>query len=153
VPRASDPGGPFPRPRHCFGCGSDNASGLRIDVEYSLEERWCRAPFTPAAFHEGPPGIVHGGIVATVLDEAMAWLATLIGAEVGPAVTASLSIKLRAPLRIADAPFIVEAHHVRTSGRRHQCRGSITDDAGRPYADGEGLFLTIPLADWLELGK
>jgi acyl-coenzyme A thioesterase PaaI-like protein len=152
MPFASDPGGPFPRPRHCFGCGSENDSGLRIDVEYSLEERWCRAPFTPAPFHEGPPGIVHGGIVATVLDEAMAWLATLLGAETGPAVTASLTVKLRSPLRIRDAPFLVEAHHVRTSGRRHLCSGRITDREGRPFATGEGLFLTVPLDDWLVLG-
>jgi phenylacetic acid degradation protein PaaD len=56
----------------CFGCGSENDHGLRIDVEYSLEERWCRAPFSPAAFHEGPPGIVHGGFLATLADSAFA---------------------------------------------------------------------------------
>jgi acyl-coenzyme A thioesterase PaaI-like protein len=153
VPHASDPGGPFARPRHCFGCGSENESGLRIDVEYSLEDRWCRAPFTPAPFHEGPPGIVHGGIVSTALDEAMAWLATLLGADVGPAVTASLTVKLRAPMRLRDAPFTVEATHVRSSGRRHQCRGAIRDREGRTLADGEGLFLTVPLEEWLQLGS
>ena len=152
MPFASDPGGPFTRPRTCFGCGSENEHGLRIDVEYSLEERWCRAPFTPAPFHEGPPGIVHGGIVMTVLDEAMAWLATLLGAATGPAVTATLNVKLRTPLRIRDAPFLVEAHHVRSSGRRHQCIGTVRDRAGAELASGEGLFLTVPVADWLALG-
>jgi acyl-coenzyme A thioesterase PaaI-like protein len=88
----------------------------------------------------------------TVLDEAMAWLATLLGADTGPAVTATLDVKLRTPLRLRDAPFVVEAHHVRTSGRRHRCTGRVTDQAGRELASAEGLFLTIPLDTWLALG-
>jgi hypothetical protein len=62
-------------------------------------------------------------------------------------------VKLRAPLRIRDAPFLVEARHVRTSGRRHQCTGAVTDRGGTTYATAEGLFLTVPLQDWLALGE
>jgi acyl-coenzyme A thioesterase PaaI-like protein len=150
--RASDPDGPFPRPTTCFGCGAENPAGLALDVEYSLAEGWCRAPFTPREIHIGPPGLVHGGIVATALDEAMAWMATLLGADVGPAVTGSLQIRYRRPLRIIDAPFTVEARLVRSSGRRHKITSTIALADSTILAEGEGLFLTVPLADWLALG-
>lgn len=149
---ASDPDGPFPRPTTCFGCGDENPAGLGLDVEYSIEEGWCRAPFTPRAIHVGPPGLVHGGIVATALDEAMAWLATLLGADVGPAVTASLQIRYRKPLRMLDAPFTVEARLLRSSGRRHKISSTITLADGTVAAVAEGLFLTVPLERWLALG-
>jgi uncharacterized protein (TIGR00369 family) len=151
--RASDPTAPFPRPRDCFGCGADNPAGLGLDVEYSLAEGWCRAPFAPRAIHVGPPGLVHGGIVATALDEAMAWLATLLGADVGPAVTASLQIRYRKPLRMLDGPFTVEARLLRSSGRRHKITSTIALYDGTVAAEAEGLFLTVALESWLALGS
>ncbi len=55
----------------CFGCGRLNLHGLRL--RFVQEGDGVRAPFTPRLVDEGYGGVVHGGIVATLLDEAMAW--------------------------------------------------------------------------------
>ena len=54
---------------NCFGCGEDNAAGLRL--KYRFEGDALATDFTPGSEHEGWPGIVHGGIIATLLYEVM----------------------------------------------------------------------------------
>ncbi len=56
----------------CFGCGQVNLFGLQ--VELAREGDRVAGRFFAKQDHQGPPGIVHGGIVATALDEAMALL-------------------------------------------------------------------------------
>jgi uncharacterized protein (TIGR00369 family) len=64
---------PLPYTRDCFVCGAHNAHGLHLRFRREGEE--VRADFTPQSQHAGFRGIVHGGILATVLDEAMFWAA------------------------------------------------------------------------------
>lgn len=54
---------------NCFGCGKSNSSGLRLDMKTDGE--YLTTEFTPQQWHEGWPGIVHGGIIAAVLYEVM----------------------------------------------------------------------------------
>ena len=63
----------LPYTRDCFVCGAHNAHGLGLRFRREGDE--VRADYTPAAHHAGFRGIVHGGILATVLDEAMFWAA------------------------------------------------------------------------------
>ncbi len=57
----------------CFVCGSRNPIGLRI--EFHLDGEFCRGEFTPNENHCGFDGMTHGGIIFSVLDDAMAnWL-------------------------------------------------------------------------------
>jgi hypothetical protein len=55
----------------CFGCGDDNAIGLRLRFAPSGEG--VKASFVPGVDHQGFHHVVHGGIISAVLDEAMAW--------------------------------------------------------------------------------
>ena len=55
--------------RNCFGCGADNPIGLRL--QYRGEGDAVVTEFTPGDEHEGWPGIVHGGIITTLLYEVM----------------------------------------------------------------------------------
>ena len=64
---------PLPYTRDCFVCGAHNAHGLHLRFRREGDE--VRADFTPQPQHAGFRGIVHGGILATVLDEAMFWAA------------------------------------------------------------------------------
>lgn len=59
------------QPETCFACGTKNAHGLHVSFYESVTGSF--ATFTPTELHEGWPGVVHGGILATLLDEGMAY--------------------------------------------------------------------------------
>lgn len=61
----------LPRTQSCFVCGTENSSGL--DLEFETDGTIVRTRFVPRPEHVGFKGIVHGGIVATLLDEIMVW--------------------------------------------------------------------------------
>jgi uncharacterized protein (TIGR00369 family) len=78
----------------CYVCGSKNETGLRVAFEIDSDAKSIKGRFTPAAGHQGYEGIVHGGIISALLDEAMAKLAFSLGL---PAVTAEMTVKFRSP--------------------------------------------------------
>ena len=78
----------------CFVCGKKNPVGLAVDFHIDAEKRSISARFTPSDTHQGFEGIVHGGILSSLLDEAMAKLAFSLGIQ---AVTAEMTTKFKAP--------------------------------------------------------
>lgn len=78
----------------CFVCGKKNPAGLAADFDIDTEKRSISARFTPSDTHQGFEGIVHGGILSALLDEAMAKLAFSLGIQ---AVTAEMTIKFKTP--------------------------------------------------------
>jgi uncharacterized protein (TIGR00369 family) len=78
----------------CYVCGRKNPAGLAVEFEINAEARSIRAKFIPKEVHQGYEGIVHGGILSALLDEAMAKLAFSLGT---PAVTAEISVKFESP--------------------------------------------------------
>lgn len=79
---------------HCFVCGKENPAGLGVDFEINRERRSISAKFTPLDIHQGYEGIVHGGILSALLDEAMAKLTVGLGT---PAVTAEIRVAFKSP--------------------------------------------------------
>ncbi len=75
----------------CFACGPDNSRGLHLHF-HSNEAGEMAAEWIPESELEGFQGIVHGGIVSTVLDEAMAKAVAESGVK---AVTAELRVRFR----------------------------------------------------------
>ncbi|UCC95918.1 MAG: PaaI family thioesterase [Candidatus Omnitrophota bacterium] len=59
--------------QNCFGCSPQNPIGLKISFEVNSDA--VRGEFTSNKDHEGPPGFVHGGILAAILDEALSYIA------------------------------------------------------------------------------
>jgi len=82
---------------YCFVCGPKNPSGLRLG--FSFDGKRVTTRFIPRREHQGYMNILHGGIIATLLDEAMVKLAIALGM---PAVTARLNIRLRRPVEIGE---------------------------------------------------
>ena len=66
----------LPHTAGCLVCGRDNPHGLRLDLHVDPETGIVRIEFAPRREHIGFEGVVHGGVLATVLDEAMVWAAT-----------------------------------------------------------------------------
>lgn len=96
----------------CFCCGAKNPIGLKLEFEDAPDGR-MRTIWTPRREHQGFKDIVHGGLVATVLDEVMVRLLYLRGIQ---AVTAGMETKLIRPLRW---------------GRAYRFEGWIVQDRGR----------------------
>src|SRR4029450_2695085 len=71
----------LPHTAGCLVCGRQNPHGLKLSLHVD-EGGTGGAEFTPRAEHIGFEGIVHGGVLATVLDEAMVWAATWAGRRV-----------------------------------------------------------------------
>ncbi len=83
----------------CFVCGKKNTAGLHADFEVEVADRSIRGTFRPRPEHVGWQNIVHGGIIASLLDEAMVKLAAHLGM---PAVSAEMTIRYKAPAAPGD---------------------------------------------------
>jgi acyl-coenzyme A thioesterase PaaI-like protein len=86
----------FGAEQSCFGCGPHNHVGLQLKFFREGDEVVTR--FVPAHGHEGPPGIFHGGLQATVADELAAW--TLIGLRGRMGLTSTIDVRLLRPARM-----------------------------------------------------
>ncbi len=89
--------------------------------------------------YSGPPGHCHGGIIATILDEAMGKVNRL--REV-IAMTAQMKIDYLRPVPL-NKPLRVESQEVSVRGRKHINIGEILNQKGEALARGEGLFIAI----------
>ena len=83
----------------CYVCGKANAIGLKLDFTIDRDTRSISGWFTPISEHQGFEGIVHGGILSAILDEAMAKLAFGLGI---PAMTAELTVTFMASAAPGD---------------------------------------------------
>lgn len=123
---------------------SGEPDGERLRVRYyrrvTDESLIARVWFGPGA--EGPPGHVHGGAMAAVLDEAMGASAWLAGHAV---VAAKITIQFRAMLPIGSI-VTVEAGVANVDGRKVTTRGRLFGADGVTRAEGEGLFIELGAA-------
>ncbi len=115
---------------HCFGCGRLNPHGLRLAFGPNEGGDGVWAPFVPQTEHEGYATVVHGGIVTTLLDEAMAWAAFAQGIWV---VTARIDVRFRRPVEIGVP--------VRVVGRVVADRGRIVDATGEVRRANDDVLL------------
>jgi acyl-coenzyme A thioesterase PaaI-like protein len=108
-------GRPWPREselaRYCYACGDLNPIGLHL--EFEMKDGWAEAQFVAMQEHQGYPGYVHGGVVSSLLDEAMGW--ATYGNNIW-ALTGRLETRFR---------DIVPTHELLT------VRGKIDNDRGR----------------------
>jgi uncharacterized protein (TIGR00369 family) len=124
---------------HCFGCGGANAQGMLLTFELDESSRRIVGRFRIPLRYEGARGLVHGGIVATLLDEAMGKLNQ--GGNM-PAMTAELRVNYLRPVPV-EQEIVVEAHQERRVGRNLLHLGEIRDLAGNVLARGEGRFVEV----------
>jgi len=104
----------------CFGCGPKHPIGFRLSFERQDEEIWAR--FTPGEHYQGPPGLFHGGLAATLADEVGAWALIALLGQFG--FTGSMECRLHRPIRIGEEVL---------------ARSWIDDDRGRVVKVGVAL--------------
>jgi uncharacterized protein (TIGR00369 family) len=86
---------------HCFVCGEKNPYGLHL--KFSIHEGKVSSEFVPQKIHQGYKNIVHGGIISTILDEAMVKAALMQGI---PAITAEITVRFKNPLTVGETAII-----------------------------------------------
>lgn len=121
----------------CFGCGHNNPIGLQLDG-FSLEKGQVFASFTPREFYRGFEDVLHGGVLATALDEMLSWTAIL---EEGVFVlTGKLDLRFRNPAPVTETYRLVGRVDERR-GRRLLISGECRRADGEVVAEASGLFL------------
>ena len=113
----------------CFACGRDNPVGLKLD--FRKEGNEARSEFTISELYEGWYGFIHGGIICTILDEAMAY--TYFPAIKG--VTAKAEFRFRQPAPVG-VPMVVTARLVKKTRKLLTAEATLTLDDGTVIADG-----------------
>ena len=121
---------------HCFGCGRDNPIGLCLD-DFQREGGTVRVFFEPRDDYRGFADVLHGGIIATALDEVLAWTAILVAGTM--AVTAKMDLRFRKPAP-ALARYELAGTLIEQRGKRlvMRAQASVADVI---IADAEAVFI------------
>lgn len=123
----------------CFACGDENQAGLKLKL---FEEKGRVKGVVAIDGHlNGYAGMVHGGIICALLDEAMIWSAVVFGEKKTMYVTAEMNLKFLAPVPVSRE-ILVSGWIVEDRGRFVICRGEVERD-GNILAMGKGKFLAV----------
>jgi uncharacterized protein (TIGR00369 family) len=122
--------------RRCFACGPDNTLGLRLQFEYGPDSAHCVTTVAPQ--FAGWVDMLHGGVVAALLDEAMAHAAIAAGVR---AVTARLEIRFFKPAPVG-IPLHLHGAIERKRGKVLDATATVSDGADTIYAEGRSRFIS-----------
>ena len=124
----------------CFACGEENPISLALKFE-EVEENKVRAEFIPGEYHQGYNGIIHGGLTATLLDEAMAHV---IGFKGIKAFTAELNVRYRKAIPVGEKLELIGYYKKCKESSIavvHYTAAEILDQKGNLMAEAEAKFI------------
>jgi len=120
---------------HCFACGAENPIGMRLRIE--IGDGVARTSWVGGHDFVGWSDKLHGGIIATLLDEVMAWAPSSFDSW---AVTAEMAVRYRSPAAPGEELHAV-GRVVERRRRIYVVRGAVTAADGRVIAEGSGRYL------------
>ncbi len=124
---------------HCFVCGASNPDGMKLRFTYDEERNRFVCRFRLGKRYTGPPGHCHGGIIATILDEAMGKVNKLRQVV---AVTSEMTVNYLKPVPLRQL-LRVESREVKVTGRKHINMAEILNEKGQVLARSRGLFIAV----------
>ena len=122
----------------CFGCGEANPQGLQLSF-LMAEDGTAVCPISIPDRFEGHPGFLHGGIIATLLDETMSKAVRARGLT---AMTRHLEVDYRRPVP-SCTPIRMEGRILRDEGRKHFVEATIFNAESSVLAHGKGVFVEV----------
>jgi acyl-coenzyme A thioesterase PaaI-like protein len=126
--------------RQCFACGDDNPIGMHLeDIRREGDE--VRARWRPRPEYQSYPGMLHGGLSSTALDEVMGYAAILL-AGIWSA-TATMEVRFRAPVPY-DVPLELVAGISETRSRRVRAWAHLHLPDGSVAVSGTALLVPLP---------
>lgn len=123
----------------CFGCGPDNPDGMHLKFKLDEERKTFVCRFKLSKRYVGPPAHAHGGIIATILDEAMGKVNKIRHVV---ALTKEMTVEYIRPVPLGK-PLIVEGHERSVRGRVHTNVAEIRNLEGDVLARSRGKFIAI----------
>ncbi|HEX4204073.1 MAG TPA: PaaI family thioesterase [Ktedonobacteraceae bacterium] len=127
--------------QRCFACGQQNPYGLQMN--FRLEGTSVVSDFQPRAEYQGFPGVIHGGIIATIFDEALN-RTSMLADQPGWSMTGRLEIRYRR--HVPYGPLLrVTGWLGQQRGRMLQANGKLTlaDDESVVLAEAQGTFMML----------
>ncbi len=125
----------------CFVCGPDNAAGLKARFDIDRERRRAVCIIRIVDTYQGWQGIVHGGIIAALVDEAGVYACRSVGEHF---VTAELNVKYKSPVPI-DQELIITAEVVASRRRIYSVVGKI-ELAGKVLVESQAKIFEVTSA-------
>lgn len=134
----------------CFGCGDDAPGGLALQF-CAGEGLTVYGQFTVAETHQGAPGLAHGGILTTAMDETLGTLNLL---TYTPAVTGKLETDFLRPMPV-DRTLYLSAWIDGVDGRKIYSSGvgRLDTEDGQPVVRARGLFIAVDLEHFERHGR
>ncbi len=137
---------------YCFGCGSNNPIGLKLEFDWNTETGDYVTTYTPTREHQGWVGRIHGGLIAVVFDEV---LSRVVLAKLGYKwVTAELTTRMVKPVAIGETMHF-RARIVLERSRLTISEGEAVDDAGELFATAMCKMMPVPaleVEEWVRSG-
>lgn len=124
---------------YCFACGPNNPDGMHLKFTLDEERQTFVCRFRLSKRYTGPPGHCHGGIIATILDDAMGKVNKLRHVI---ALTKEMKVEYLRPVPLRQ-PLRVEGREVNVRGRVHTNAAEITNEKGEVLARSRGVFIAI----------
>lgn len=134
--------------KHCFGCGPDNVHGLHMTFARRGDQ--VRAALTIPGQFRGWSNLVHGGVIATILDEIMSWTAIVVARRF--ILTRSMTVRYHRPIHVGATVSAIGVITEWRGERRATVRGEIFDDRERLCASAEGDFALFTKEQFGSLG-
>jgi uncharacterized protein (TIGR00369 family) len=129
----------LPHSKSCFVCGSSNPIGLNLRFE--TDGKIVRAHFTLRREYGGFIDVIHGGVLATVLDEIMVWACAVQAKSFS--YCAEMNVRYLSPGR-PDVPMIGEAEMTENKrGRLFLARGELKREDGTLIATSTGKYMPV----------
>jgi uncharacterized protein (TIGR00369 family) len=123
----------------CFACGKDNPHGMHLKFSLDRECNHFVSHFRLGKRYTGPPGFCHGGIIATILDDAMSKLNKLRDLV---AATSRMTVEYHRPVPL-HVSLRVESREITKRGRKLTRVAEIIDERGTVLARSRGVFVIV----------
>lgn len=127
----------------CFVCGQKNPIGLKL--KFIQDGPTVRTEFTPNKLYQGWSGLVHGGIISSVLDEAMSYAALFSGVNT---VTAKMQTRFKRPAQTGEL-LVITGRLTKKTRRLAEAKAEVSLKDGTPIADGTAtMFILSQRKEW-----
>ena len=137
----------LPHTHSCFVCGESNPLGLKLRFE--TDGRIVQTRFRPRPEHIGFKNVVHGGLLAAVLDEIMVWACAVQTRQF--AYCAELNVRFLNPLPPGEEVIVTGELTANRKDRIFEAKAAARNAAGTTLAEARGKFLPIRTADLTQM--